>query len=213
MRVKKGIYWIDLLALLGEIASNSTFNFIIKHSSKTQTALSVHLSRCPVVIHTWSSEVAILHAFVGFSLLVLLTLITILRLAAIVRWKISARGRALGDQFDFLTTFGRERQRPKWWEVLVGKSILKSHLPWVSRQYFFKRRNVYYWRYCHSGESLSFSDIVEVSLHSFSCLLSLVSQFSLLFWDQYGSLYLSLSRMSEPWMYLSISEQNLRSGT
>lgn len=129
VRVKKRIYCIDLLALLGEITSNSMFNFIIKHSSKTRTVLSVHLSLCPVVIHTWSSEVAILHAFVGCSLLVLLILLTILRSAAIVRWKISAGGHDLGARFDFLTTFGQGRQKPKWWEVLVGKSILKPHLP------------------------------------------------------------------------------------
>jgi len=125
-RVKKGIYYLDLVALLGEIASKSSFNLIIKHSSKTRTVLSVHLAQCPVVIHTWSSEVAILHAFVGCSLLGLLALITILRLAAIVRRK---RGHYSGARFDFLTTFGQGRQTPKWWEVLVGTSILGLHLP------------------------------------------------------------------------------------
>jgi len=129
MRVKKGVYLLDLLTLFGEIIGNSMSNFIMKRSSRTRTVLSVYLTRCPAVIHTWSSEVAILHAFVGCSLLVLLILVTILRLAAIIRWKFSARGRASGDKFDFLTTFGKGRQKPKWWNVLVGKSILKSHLP------------------------------------------------------------------------------------
>lgn len=129
VRLKKGIYYLDLLALLGEVFSNSMFNLVMNHSSRTRTVLSVYIGRFPAIIHTWSSEIAILHAFVGCSLLVLLILITILRLAAIVRWKISARGRALGDKFDFLTMFGKGRQKLSWWDVLVGRSILKSHLP------------------------------------------------------------------------------------
>lgn len=65
----------------------------------------------------------------------------------------------------------------------------------------------------HSGESLKFWNCVEAYLHFFSCLLSLASQFSPLFWVQYGSRYLFLSRMSEQWTYLSTSEQKLRCGT
>jgi len=128
LRVKKGIYFLDLVALIGEIASKSSFNLIIKHSSKTRTVLSVHLAHCPVVIHTWSSEVAILHAFVGCSLLGLLALIMILRLAAIFRWIVSEEIHVPGARLDFLTTFGEGTQQLEWWEVLVGKSILKTHL-------------------------------------------------------------------------------------
>jgi len=98
----------------------------------TRTVLAVHLGRSSVVIHTWSSEIAILHAFFGCSLLVLLVLVMILRLAAIVRWELSERGRRghdLGHKFDFLTTFGKGGDCPLWWEVIIGKSIFKSHLP------------------------------------------------------------------------------------
>lgn len=130
VRVTKGIYFFDLLALLAELTSNSTFNFITKHSSKKRTVLSLHLAYSSVTIHAWSSEVAILHAFFGCSLAVLLLLLVILRLAAIVRWKFFETGHDLGgERFDFLTTFGRGRQSLSWWKVLLGESILKTHLP------------------------------------------------------------------------------------
>ena len=128
VRVKTGIYCLDLVALLGKIISNSMFNSIIKHSSKTRTVLSVHLTRCQVVNHAWSSEVTILHAFVG-SLLALLLLVMTLRLAAIVRWIFFEERHDLGAKLDFLTTFEKGTQKLKGWEVLVGKSILKTHLP------------------------------------------------------------------------------------
>ena len=129
VRVTKGIYFLDLLALLAELTSNSAFNFITRHGSKKRTVLSLHLAHSSVTIHTWSSEVAILHAFFGCSLAVLLLLVTILRLAAIVRWKFLEGGHDLGERFDFLTTFGRGRQSLSWWKVLFGESILKTHLP------------------------------------------------------------------------------------
>jgi len=139
VRVKTGIYCLDLVALLGEIISNSMFYSVIKHSSKTWTVLSIHLTCCQVVNHAWSLEVAILHAFVG-SLLALLILVMILRLAAIVRWIFFEERHDLGAKLDFLTTFEKGMQKLKGWEVLVGKSILKTHLPWVSHQYFLNKK-------------------------------------------------------------------------